>query len=59
VITVVQISKQALKDLKCTPLYTFKKNSVRLVAVNKAGLIEARKRPGWHDEPLHGQRKGL
>jgi RNA-directed DNA polymerase len=29
-----------------------------LVAVNKAGLIATRKRPGWHDESLHGDRKG-
>jgi proteic killer suppression protein len=29
-----------------------------LVAVNKAGLEETRKRPGWHDEPLVGDRKG-
>ena len=26
--------------------------------VNKAGLEETRKRPGWHDEPLLGERKG-
>jgi len=29
-----------------------------LVAVNKTGLEETRKRPGWHDEPLVGERKG-
>lgn len=28
------------------------------VAVNKAGLEETRKRPGWHDELLLGKRKG-
>lgn len=41
----------------------FKKDSIIyfrawLVAVNKAGLEETRKRPGWHVEPLLGNRKG-
>jgi toxin HigB-1 len=58
VITVVKISRQALKELKRTPLYIQEKFRAWLVAVNKAGLIETRKRPGWHDEPLHGDRKG-
>lgn len=29
-----------------------------MVAVTKVGLVETRKRPGWHDEPLQGNRKG-
>jgi len=29
-----------------------------LEAVSKSGLAETRKRPGWHDEPLIGDRKG-
>lgn len=29
-----------------------------MVAVSKVGLEEARKCPGWHDEPLLGDRKG-
>ena len=56
-ITVVRISKQALKDLKRTPLYIQEKFRAWLVAVSKTGLIETRKRPGWHDEPLYGNRK--
>ncbi len=57
-ISIVSITKQALKDLKRTPLHIQEKFRAWLVAVNKTGLIETRKRPGWHDEPLHGDRKG-
>lgn len=47
-----------MKNLNRTPLYIQEKFRAWLVAVNKAGLLETRKRPGWHDEPLHGNRKG-
>lgn len=57
-ITVVKISRQALKELRRTPSYIQEKFRAWLVTVNKAGLEETRKRPGWHDEPLHGDRKG-
>ncbi|MDR3490558.1 MAG: type II toxin-antitoxin system RelE/ParE family toxin [Gammaproteobacteria bacterium] len=57
-ITVVKITKLAVKNLKRTPLHIQEKFRAWLVAVNKAGLAETRKRPGWHDEPLHGDRKG-
>lgn len=57
-ITEIQITKQALKDLKRTPQYIQEKFRAWLVAVSKAGVEETRKRPGWHDEPLIGDRKG-
>ncbi|KTC94916.1 type II toxin-antitoxin system mRNA interferase toxin, RelE/StbE family [Legionella feeleii] len=57
-ITEIQITKQALKDLKRTPIYIQEKFRAWLVAVNKVGVEETRKRPGWHDEPLLGDRKG-
>lgn len=57
-ITEVQITKHALKDLKSTPLYIQEKFRAWVVAVNKSGLDETKKRPGWHDEPLLGRRKG-
>lgn len=57
-ITTVTITKSALKDLRRTPIYIQEKFRAWLEAVNKSGLIETRKRPGWHDEPLHGNRKG-
>lgn len=54
----IEITKQALKDLKKAPLYIQEKLRAWLVAVSKTGLAETRKRPGWHDEPLHGDRNG-
>lgn len=57
-ITEIQITKQALKELKKTPQYIQEKFRAWLVAVNQAGVDETRKRPGWHDEPLIGDRKG-
>lgn len=42
-ITDVQITKNALKDLKRTPRYLQEKFRTWLVAVNKAGLEETRK----------------
>lgn len=57
-ITEVRISRQALKELKRVPQYIQEKFRAWLVAVHNAGLEETRKRPGWHDEPLHGVRNG-
>lgn len=57
-ITEIQITKQALKNLSKTPIHIQEKFRAWLVAVNKVGLEETRKRPGWHDEPLLGDRKG-
>lgn len=57
-ITEIKITKQALRDLKKTPKHLQEKFSAWLFAVNKAGLEETRKRLGWHDEPLLGDRKG-
>ncbi|HVE44752.1 MAG TPA: type II toxin-antitoxin system mRNA interferase toxin, RelE/StbE family [Gammaproteobacteria bacterium] len=57
-IRVVEISRQALKNLKRTPLYIQEKFRAWLMAVDKIGLLETRKSPGWHDEPLHGSRQG-
>lgn len=54
----VEIIKGALKNLRKTPRYIQEKFRAWLFAVNKAGLEETRKRPGWHDEPLLGTRKG-
>jgi proteic killer suppression protein len=58
VITDIQITKQALRDLKRTPQHLQDKFRAWLVAVNKSGLEETRKCSGWHDEPLQGERKG-
>jgi proteic killer suppression protein len=58
VITTIRISKAALKNLNRTPLYIQEKFRAWLVAVSKAGIEETRKQKGWHDEALHGKRKG-
>jgi proteic killer suppression protein len=57
-ISVVKITKRALKDLYRTPIYIQEKFRAWLEAVNRSGLTETKKRPGWHDEPLQGNRKG-
>ncbi len=57
-ITEIQITKQALKELRRIPEYLQEKFRAWMVAVNKTGIEETRKRPGWHDEPLQGDRKG-
>ena len=57
-ITDVQITKSALKDLKKTPRYLQEKFRAWLEAVTRVGLEETRQRPGWHDESLLGNRKG-
>lgn len=56
--TEITISKQALKDLKRIPKYLQEKFRAWLMAVDKSGLNETRKQPGWHDEPLLANRKG-
>lgn len=57
-INLVRITKAALKELHKTPVYIQEKFRAWLEAVKRSGLEETRKRPGWHDEPLHGKRKG-
>lgn len=57
-ITSVNITNKALKELGRAPQYIQEKFRAWLVAVSHAGLLETRKRPGWHDEPLQGKRKG-
>lgn len=54
----VKISRQALKELKRAPHYIQEKFRAWLVAVHDVGLMRVRVRPGWHDEPLYGSRKG-
>lgn len=53
-----QISKPALKSLRRAPEYIQQKFRAWLVTVSKIGLEETKKSPGWHDEPLKGDRRG-
>ena len=54
----VVISGKAKKSLKKTPFYIVVKLQAWVNDVEVQGLEEVRKVPGWHDEPLHGKRKG-
>ena len=57
-ITTVIISKHAENDLKKVPPYIAVKLQAWVNNTEVQGLEEVRKVPGWHDEPLHGKRKG-
>ena len=54
----VSISEPAKKDLKKVPQYIAIKLHHWIEAVSHDGLLEVRKISGYHDEPLHGKRKG-
>lgn len=57
-ITEVEISKRALKQLKKVPVRIIKSLQLWIGAVNTVGLEEVRRIPGYHDEPLKGKRQG-
>ena len=54
----VLLSKRATKDLEKVPDYVVMKLQAWKEGVEGFGLAEMRKRPGFHDEPLKGNRKG-
>ncbi|GGG02961.1 MULTISPECIES: type II toxin-antitoxin system RelE family toxin [Cysteiniphilum] len=54
----VELSKQAQKDLQRIPSHIIKKLRLWVHDVGEYGILEVRKTPGYHDEPLHGNRKG-
>jgi proteic killer suppression protein len=47
-----------MKDLTMVPQHVQTKFQEWVVSVETAGLEETRKRPGWHDEPLKGDKAG-
>lgn len=53
----VRLSKQALKQLQKLPKHIVINLMSWVDDVEENGLAEARKRPGYHDEPLKGDRK--
>ena len=57
-LTKVLISKHAAKALKRIPRHIADKLDAWKEGVEKIGLLEMRKRPGYHDEPLHGDLMG-
>lgn len=54
----VIITKSAKRDLQKVPAYIALKLAAWIEAVSHDGLIEVRKIPGFHDEPLKGNRLG-
>jgi proteic killer suppression protein len=54
----VSLSKKAKNDLKKLPTPIVFKLQLWIDGVRTHGLNEIRKRPGFHDEPLKGQREG-
>jgi proteic killer suppression protein len=54
----ILISAKAKKQLRLCPEYISRKYEYWLDLLQTIGLLEARKYKGFHDEPLHGQRKG-
>jgi toxin HigB-1 len=55
VITTVVLTAQARKDLRNLPAQIVRKFAVWTRFVEEEGLEEARKIPGFHDEPLKGE----
>ena len=57
-ITQVLIPKKVIKVLKTLPDYIIDKFEIWVETVQLIGIEEVRKIPGYHDEPLKGQRQG-
>ena len=56
--TKVELSRQAEKDLGKVPRYIELKLLSWIEAVETQGLEDVRRIPGYHDEPLKGDRVG-
>lgn len=54
----VRIDRFAEKQLKKLPRYIKEAALAWVMAVELDGLQKVRKRPGYHDEPLKGDRQG-
>ena len=54
----VELSPRAKKNLKGMPIYIIDKLESWIRAIERIGLREVQKTPGYHDEPLRGNRLG-
>ena len=54
----VDLSKNAIKDLRVVPIYIVVKLKSWVELVETVGLEASRKSPGYHDESLKGKRLG-
>jgi proteic killer suppression protein len=57
-LNIVELSKQAQKDLQKIPEHIKTKLLVWIDSVEQLGVYQVRKIPGYHDEPLKGNRLG-
>ena len=54
----VELTKLAAKQLRRLPRHIVDNLAIWVAAVEQEGLEEIRKVPGYHDEPLKGDRAG-
>ncbi|MDZ7667285.1 MAG: type II toxin-antitoxin system mRNA interferase toxin, RelE/StbE family [Desulfotignum sp.] len=54
----VILNKKAQRQIKKVPTHITDKLTVWIATVEDDGIMETRKLPGYHDEPLKGQRAG-
>lgn len=54
----IELTKNAQKDLARVPGFIKDKLLLWIDAIERLGIQEVRKIPGFHDEPLKGERKG-
>lgn len=54
----VQITKQARRGLEKAPAHVRDKFLTWVLSVQEFGLEAVRQVPGYHDEPIQGQREG-
>ena len=54
----VKIARPAIKDIKKLPCHIVRKLQAWVDDVGHQGLNKVRKVPGYHDEPLKGNRRG-
>lgn len=57
-ITKVVLAKKVIKGLDSIPQYILDKLEIWIQTVHELGIEETRKVPGYHDEPLKGNRRG-
>ena len=55
----VEITRRAEKQVRKLPGRVLRKLKTWAYLVEEIGLEEARKIPGYHDEPLVGRRRGM
>lgn len=54
----VELTRQAQKDLRKIPDFIADRFYKWVLDITEEGIRNVRKVPGWHDEPLKGDRKG-